>query len=345
MKRSDIIAVMSGDDRSTGGTMLRAGLSVATPFYRAAIAARNAMFNAGLRKPARLPRPVVSVGNITTGGTGKTPMVCELARRIPGAAVLLRGYRAAEGHSGDEATMLQRELGEAVPVEANPDRVAGAAAVLGRRPDVQTFILDDGFQHRQVHRDVDMVLIDALNPFGFGRLLPRGLLREPPEALRRADAVIVTRADQVEAGALRELDRKIESLSGRPPVAHAAHQWACLRDHLGNEAALAAITGRRVAAITGLGNPAGFEHSLQSHCASVAMTTRFDDHHAYTADEVQHLLQSAQHAGCEAVVTTEKDFTKWPAIDPPLPVYRAVVRMVFLDGEAELAKLLNSVQA
>jgi tetraacyldisaccharide 4'-kinase len=321
--------------------MLRAGMSAATPFYRAAVAARNAMFNTGIRKPARLPRPAISVGNITTGGTGKTPMVCELARRLDKPAVLLRGYRAAEGHSGDEATMLQHELGEAVPVEANPDRVAGAAAVLGRRPDVQAFILDDGFQHRQVHRDLDLVLIDALNPFGFGRLLPRGLLREPPGALRRADAVIVTRADQVEAGALRELDRKIESLSGRPPIAHAAHQWACLCDHLGNEVALATIGNRQVAAVTGLGNPAGFERSLQSHCAGVALTTRFDDHHAYTAEEVEHLLQSAHAAGCDAVVTTEKDFTKWPAINPPLPVYRAVVRMVFLDGEAALVELMR----
>ncbi|MEZ6191533.1 MAG: tetraacyldisaccharide 4'-kinase [Phycisphaerales bacterium] len=231
MNHARLYDIMSGNAPGPAAAATRLGLSALAPAYRLAVALRNKQFDAGLRKPAKLPRPVISVGNLTTGGTGKTPMVIELARRLLNQnhkpAILLRGYmKEGATASSDEAVELQRELGSAVPVMPNPDRTEGARQVLEKHPEVTVFILDDGFQHRQVHRDLDLVLIDATRPFGFNHLLPRGLLREPARNLRRAHAVILTRCDLITPSELAALDRQIESLTGKPPTAHAATPWS-----------------------------------------------------------------------------------------------------------------------
>ncbi len=194
------------------------------------------------------------------------------------------------------------------------------------------FLLDDGFQHRRVARDLDLVLIDATRPFGFDHVLPRGLLREPPRNLRRADAVIVTRADQITTDALRDLDRRIERYAGRPPIAHTVHAWANAD----------AFTGRTVLAACGIGNPEAFRATLAKHAGSIADFQAFDDHHAYTAEGLRALFDRAVAAGADAVVTTEKDYVKWrPLLDasdasPPLPILRPRVSIAFLDGQAAL---------
>ncbi|MCG8511455.1 MAG: tetraacyldisaccharide 4'-kinase, partial [Rhodospirillales bacterium] len=219
---------MSGEATGLLAAAARGGLALAEPVYRAVVSARNKRFDNGKRTIARLPRPVISVGNITTGGTGKTPMVIHLARLLHEAghrpAVLLRGYKADPEHpqASDEAAELTAALDGIAYVEANPNRVESARRVLDNHPNADVFLLDDGFQHRQVHRDLDMVLIDAMCPFGHDHLLPRGLLREPMKNLARADAVVVTRADQVEPGKLKEIDQRIVAMHGKPPIAHAA---------------------------------------------------------------------------------------------------------------------------
>ena len=193
------LAVIDGSEQSLAASAARSGLALLEPSYTLAIAARNTLFDKHLRRTRHLLHPVISIGNLTTGGTGKTPMVIDLARRLRALgrrpAILTRGYKSTDGFS-DEAAVMQLELGQDMPVEVNGDRAAGAAAVLARAPRTDVFLLDDGFQHRQIHRDLDIVLIDATCPFGYGHLLPRGLLREPKVNLARADAVIVTRADQ-----------------------------------------------------------------------------------------------------------------------------------------------------
>ncbi len=323
--------IASGQDRSCTGAIARLGFSVLSPFYRLAVAVRNAMFDAGLRRPVKLPRRTISVGNLTTGGTGKTPMVIELARRLVARgerpAVLLRGYKSVDGQS-DEATLLREALGSGVPVEANPSRVAGAAAVLARDESVTCILLDDGFQHRQVDRDVDIVLIDATEPFGYGRLLPRGLLREPIDSLRRADAVIVTRADQGDVA-----DPRVR------PMARVAYTWRHLLDAQGDEHPLTCLAGQNVLGICGVGNPLAFERSLKQHAAD-ADVAAFDDHHHYTTDEITALVQERKP---QAVVTTEKDWVKWRqlSLNVDVPVYRAVLGVDFLDGGEALDALLT----
>jgi tetraacyldisaccharide 4'-kinase len=205
------------------------------PLYRGAICLRNAAFDRGWRAIHRPHVPVISIGNITTGGTGKTPMVACIVGKLQALgrrpAVLMRGYHRDRAGRSDEQELLH-ELLPGVPVLAQPDRVAAAQRLQREHPDANVIVLDDGFQHRPIGRDLDIVLIDATNPFGFGRLLPRGLLREPPAELQRADAVIVTRADTLTGEQRTALDRQIKALHGHPPLAHTAHVWAGVMDEL-----------------------------------------------------------------------------------------------------------------
>ena len=345
-------SIISGSDRSASAAATRAALAVLEPGYRLAVAARNMTFNADLRRPRRLPKPVISIGNLTTGGTGKTPTVVMLARKLQDMghhpAVLLRGYRSVNGIS-DEASLLAAELGSTVPVAADPDRIAAAHDVLACDSRVDVLVLDDGFQHRQVYRDLDIVLVDATEPFGFGHVLPRGLLREPKRNLRRADAIIVTRADQVSGEAVAQLDRTIEALAGRPPTAHAVCRWIELVDQNDQPTPLEALASLNVLAAAGIGNNAAFARSVDEHAGSVAAAIEYPDHHAYTRQDLDHVLTRARQADADAVVTTAKDWVKWKALCWPdeasVPAYRPTVRIDLLDGADAMFRLLQEAMS
>ena len=344
-----LIRVQSGADRDAAAAALRVASNMGVPPYRFVVGVRNRVYGLGLRRARRLGRPTVSVGNLTAGGTGKTPMVIEVCRRLEAMghrpAVLLRGYEPAglETKQGsDEAAVLRGALG-AVPVHPDWSRVRGAKAVLDKHPETSVFVLDDGFQHRRAYRDLDLVLIDATRPFGFGRLLPRGLLREPVGALRRADAVVVTRADRVPAGELAAVDRRVERVTGREPLAHAAHHWAELK--AGHRVQpVSRLKGLAVLGVSGIGNPADFEAKLRAEAGRVVGMLAFDDHHAYSRSEVSGVLHHAEERGAEAVVTTEKDWVKWRrlagGVKATLPVYRPIVRMAMLRGGEALGERL-----
>ncbi len=353
MNHSRLISIMRGEDRSAVGHLSRLGLGALAAFYGVGVAVRNATFDTRLRKPARLGRSTISVGNLTTGGTGKTPMVVELARRLAAngtrPAVLLRGYRANNGHS-DEATLLHDELGSDIPVVANPNRVHAAHTAVSHCNDIRVFVLDDGFQHRQVHRDLDLVLIDATRPFGFDHLLPRGMLREPTRNLARADAVIVTRADQAEPDILRRLDRQIERLAHRPPIAHASHQWTGYLDQSDNRCPLNHLADRRVVGVCGIANPAAFGRSLKQHAPTTLTVVSQPDHHIYAAADLRAQLNTiAEREHPDAFVTTGKDWVKWRPLlaghQPPQPVYRPILRISFLDGADNVDALLRQALA
>jgi tetraacyldisaccharide 4'-kinase len=343
--------LMSGRNRRASASLSRAGLLAAVPFYRAAVAVRNTAYDRGAVKPHRLPVPVVSVGNITTGGTGKTPVVIEIVRRLrrKGAspAILLRGYKSRDGQS-DEALVLEHELGGDVPMRADPDRVAGFTHVKQQHSDTNMVVLDDGFQHRRVHRNLDIVLIDATNPFGHEHLLPRGLLREPAANLRRADAAIVTRADEVDRDTLAAIDRRVASITGRGPIAHAAHVWSGLLNEHDEPADLTALADLAVAAVCGIGNPGSFKRALKRHAGSIAWFEDNPDHTPYTPAHCERILAAAGNA--DALVTTEKDWVKLRhglPMDgkPPIRVYRPVLRIDMLDGSDAIDTLLDQCLA
>ncbi len=342
-----IVAVLSGERRTPGAAALRAVARCAEPFYTAAIRVRNDRFDTRRRKAHRAHVPVVSIGNLTTGGTGKTPMVIHVAQRLAEAglkpAVVLRGYKADRRGNSDEAQLLGAELPGA-PVIVNPDRVAAARFAQTHHPEVDVLVLDDAFQHRRIARDFDMVLIDATNPFGFDHLLPRGLLREPPDSLARADAVVITRADQVSLAELDQLDRRIAHHHGRQPVARCVHHW---RHTLDEHGAHAPTAGARVFAFCGIGNPAAFFHQIETRLEMVGARS-FADHHDYTAADVDALCDQAERRGAKALLTTEKDWVKLNRVleshPSRLPVWRAHLEIEFSRGRDALAgRLLAAV--
>jgi tetraacyldisaccharide 4'-kinase len=350
--------VMSGRERGPRAALLRAAMAAVEPIYGAVTASRNRLFDVGILRSHRLPRPVVSVGNITTGGTGKTPVVRWLAEglrdRGKRVAILSRGYGATPGQLGDEQLMLQRLLHAddaraQVTLVANPDRTAAARRVLHERPEVDVFVLDDAFQHRRVRRDFDLVLINATSPFGYGRVLPRGMLREPLRGLMRANAVIITHADRVAADELDAIERQIRKWNVAAPVYHAAHAHAGFRR--GADATmhpLGDLRDRNVFAFCGIGDPETFLRQLQSAGGRAAGHRWFADHHHYTPQDLATLRREAAAAGADVLLTTEKDWAKLERIpsvhDGHPPVWRVDMRIQFFgSGEALLLEQLSGV--
>lgn len=337
---------MSGEDASMRGGCLRACLLAAVPAYALGQALCSAGFTTGLKRSYALDRPTICVGNLTTGGTGKTPMVGwvvgQLLERGHRPCILLRGYRG-----GDEAQEHQQRWGEAVKVEPNPDRVAAAKMALADDPSIDCFVLDDGFQHRRAKRDLDLVLIDATNPWGYGHMLPRGLMREPKSALKRADAVIVTRSDLVDHGVLTKLNSEIESLTGKPPIAHAEHAWVGLVDTKDDVHDLSVLQDQTVMGVVGIGNPAAFETTLAQQVKLMVHCEALPDHHGYTRKQLLRLIDLGKTAGAQSIVTTEKDWVKWASLledeSIDLPIYRAALSMRFTDGGDDLSALFSVV--
>jgi tetraacyldisaccharide 4'-kinase len=327
MTPQEIHAILSGESRTLGAMSLRCLLAAAEPGYALAMTLRNIAFDRRWRKVHNLGRRTISVGNLTTGGTGKTPFVIDITRRLVAKgkrpAVLLRGYRgrtkqdkSSQSIDSDEAQMLAAELGPEVPVHANPDRVAGAAAVLRSDERIDTFVLDDAFQHRRAARDLDIVLIDATLPWGLGHVLPRGLLREPVRGLRRADAVVITRADRVDERALEKLASEIRTITGREPTAVVSQRWTGLREGASSRTEVSSIRGSRgsrgsrVLGLCAIGNPQQFFDTLAAECDLVDRLS-FADHHHFTEADISTIAQRARTHQAQALVMTEKDWVKF----------------------------------
>jgi len=295
----------------------RALLWPAEATYGAVVCVRDLFYGRGWLKAHRAGLPVISVGNITAGGTGKTPLVAWLARfllaRGHSPAILSRGYGQDAGLGVDDENAMLASLVPEAPVVVNPDRLEGAR-LAREHAGVDVLILDDGFQHRRIARDLDIVLLDALMPFGGGHLLPCGYLREPPGALGRADVVVLTRTDLVEPERLEEIKERVVRYAPHAAVACCVHNPCKLteisRGQAGPEVPLGRLAHGRWAAFCGIGNPDGFRRTLEKLGAQVAVFFAFPDHHPYRAREVERVLQAATAAGCEGVVTTQKDAAK-----------------------------------
>lgn len=306
----DFDPLMSGHRRGPAALVIRGGLRVASWGYRAAVAVRNRKFDRG-QGIERIDAPVLCVGNLTTGGTGKTPVVCTIATRLRDrgirVAIVSRGYGRGEAGVNDEAMELYDRLPD-VPHVQDADRVA-AAKIAVDELDSQFILMDDGFGHRRLHRDANVILIDATRPFGYGYLLPRGLLREPIHSIRRAALVILTRCDQVDASTLTQIEKRIRSAySG--PILHSCHIAGSLRDHLGGQHTIDGLIGRSIGLISAIGNPDAFEHSIKSLGGNVVAHRRLPDHAAMDAETMSDLRQWASATPAEMLVCTHKDLVK-----------------------------------
>lgn len=254
----------------------------------------------------RLPYPVISVGNLTWGGTGKTPFVEYLARkigmhrRVP--LVLTRGY------SHDEALELQNHLPTAV-IGVGKDRAKVAARVQQEKRHVDVAILDDGLQHQALERDVDIVVVNSLNPFGNGKLIPRGILREPLIVMKRAAIVVLTHVNLVSPEELKKLKEKISGLAPQAQIVETLMEVLFLyRAKTKVRTAIEKMAGRRVATFAAVGTPRSFQLVLQRFQLKTVRNFEFLDHHEYTQEELLKIKEVAQSAGSEEIITTEKDF-------------------------------------
>jgi tetraacyldisaccharide 4'-kinase len=305
-------ALVTGERRGPQAALLRLGLRMASVPYGMATAVRNRLFDRGWKQVQRAGVPVVSIGNLTVGGTGKTPCVEYVARRLRQwerqVAILSRGYGSDTGPN-DEALVLEANLPD-VPHLQGADRVA-LAKIAVEELESDVLVLDDGFQHRRLGRDLDLVLVDATRPWGWGYLLPRGLLRESPRGLRRAGAILLTRCDQAAAAAIAHLKDQLARLAPQAPVLETSHQATVWIDAEERSCPLERFQGRTVAAFCGLGNPDAFRRTLHDLGMTVRAFRTFPDHHAYTRPDVEALLSWARQEATEGVVvTTQKDLVK-----------------------------------
>lgn len=339
-------ALVGGERRGPLATASRVGLRVASWPYGLAARARNGAFDRGWKRVHRAAVPVVSVGNLTLGGTGKTPCVEWVARffrtRDVRVTILSRGYGSAAGRN-DEAMVLEENLPD-VPHLQGADRVALAATAV-EELEAELLVLDDGFQHRRLHRDLDVVLIDATRPPTRDYLFPRGTLREPASGLRRAGAILLTRCDQVPASEVEAIRAWLDRRFPAVPVATTEHRPTELVGSDGATAAVESLAGKAVGAFCGIGNPAAFRRTLEALGASVADFRAFPDHHAYTRDDVNDLTRWAESLPANAVIaTTQKDWVKLrvPAL-AGRPLWAVRVGLTFRAGEAAFAAVLARV--
>ena len=326
--------------------------------YGAITKTRLSLYRRGTFHTTRLERPVISIGNITTGGTGKTPLVEWVSRKLAAkgkkVCILTRGYGRKDPHlqvivsdgygvlaspseAGDEPYLLATSLSGLAAVISSADRIAaGQEAIKDFGTDC--FVLDDGFQHLRLARDLNIVTIDATNPWGGGTLLPYGRLRENPEGLRRADCVVITRCDQVQD--LEALRADLARLTDNRPIFHSqmrTSRVSALKNGAGTLAPPA-----RIAAFCAVGNPSSFNEHVRHAGFEIAQSTSFPDHHAYSQEEIDSITRSAQNAGATALITTAKDAVKLRSMSFSLPCYVLEIEIA-IDNSEELTQLISAV--
>ena len=344
--------IISGETRGGRAACLRLLLRIAGGVYGMLIYVRNRLYDKGILKSISLPVPVICVGNITTGGTGKTPMVIWICRylreRGKKVVVLSRGYKGESEDGNEEVQMLRRSVPE-VPVVVDPDRVRGGReAMVKYRPDV--IVLDDGFQHRRLGRELDIVMIDVTCPFGYGHLLPRGLLREPLKELRRAGVFVLSRCDQISDEHGDEIVARLgregsdRGLKREKCIIRSRHEPKGLYNTAEKEVPLEELSGRKVGAFCGIGNPESFLATLRKLGAEVAGREFFPDHGTYKSNDPDRLAKWGRERGADWLVTTQKDWVKLreiPGAKGLDNLYWLQVEMTLSQGREQLQREID----
>jgi tetraacyldisaccharide 4'-kinase len=330
------------DDNNNTYTWLAPILFVASTVYGGAVKLRRAFYNSGIFKSKKLPCVIISIGNIVAGGTGKTPMTMYVSETVEQwgykTVIVSRGYKGkAERHggvvsdgrsllmtpeaAGDEPYMMAEKLNK-VPVVVGKDRVKmGRLAIREFNPDV--LVLDDGFQHLRLQRDVDIVLLDYRKPFGNGHLLPRGVLREPVSSLSGTDAIILTKSEGVRDRKILPLIEKIRSFSGKAPVYQAIYDPFVYKVNKGKKKKFGlnmpgaeryrseSIAGRTVFAFSGLADNHQFRRTIEGLRCKLCGFMEFPDHYSYTKKDLEEISNAAQKKQSDSLVTSEKDYVRF----------------------------------
>ncbi len=340
--------VISGDAKGIGASSARAALSILSGAYLAGLKTRQAAYTLGLMRREKVDAKVVSIGNITAGGTGKTPATIHFARAFleegRSVVVLSRGYGRttpidepiavsdmntillSPKEAGDEPYLIAGKL-PGVPVVVCGKRVKGARFAIEKfAPDV--ILLDDGFQHVALARDEDIVVIDCSIPFGFGHLLPRGLLREPLSGLSRATRFLLTHAGEHEHGGVVETLKAINPTADILKSRHCPVGLAELEG--GGKVPCDRLSGKKVLALSSIGNPNAFEETLRRLGAEITHSITFKDHHWYDSADIGKIEEAAATTGVDHIVTTEKDGVRLALVSKPLK------KLLMLEIELEI---------
>ena len=356
-----LLKVISKETRGKRASWLRAFLRGLSWIFYNLVQLRLWLHKHRILRASTLGCQVISVGNVTVGGTGKTPIVETFARSLTDkgrkVAILSRGYKSRKtpfwekilkreerlprvvsdgeklllnsDRAGDEPYMLASNLRN-VSVLVDKDRVkAGKYAI--RKLGCDTLVLDDGFQYLKLQHRLDIVLVDYTNPFGYNRVLPRGLLREPARNIKRAGFIFITKCPPEGAP---ELKAKLRELNPHAEISECRHSSKYLQNvYTREQTDLTAIRGKRVAAISGIAVPQGFEDGLRRLGADVVYKARYADHHRYTQQEIIETINQSVEAGAEMILTTEKDAVRFPRIERcDLPVIYLRVEIEMLSG-------------
>lgn len=306
-------------------------LTLLSHIYRLIWVIRKRLYDSGLLKTRRLPCPVICVGNLTTGGTGKTPAVITLSRLLSrynhNPSILSRGYKrrskapvllvsdgksilATPEESGDEPYLIASSL-KNIPVIVGADRYR-SGIYSSKHTGADIFILDDGYQHLQLHRDMNILLMDASNPYGNGHMLPKGILREPLNGISRADCVIVTRSN--EGGGIN-IETLVRKYNRNAPLFYASYKTTDITAPDGQSYGVNAIPGKRVFIFSGIANPGSFRKSIEYLGATVAGELSYPDHYWYKKEDIQKIINDASAVSADAVITTAKDAVRLHGTD------------------------------
>ena len=286
--------------------IIRPLLILMSLLYLSAIKARSLLYINGIFKSSRLSFPVISIGNITWGGTGKTPLaeaisshLCSEGKKV---TLLTRGY------GSDEDRSMAKNL-KGVKIITGSNRLSNAL-FQQQKGATDLFILDDGFQHFKIRRNVDIVTVNATEPFGNNHLIPAGILREPLSSFSRADMIVLTKCDLVSEARLAEIKAYIKKINYPADIFESVHEPELLYTRDGNTHPLEYLKGKTVSAVSGLGDNSSFITTLKNLGADVAAENSYMDHHQYTDDDLIAIHDTAKEKRIKTVVTTEKDWVK-----------------------------------
>ncbi len=319
--------------------------------YRVLCSLRLFFYQHGIWKQKKLRAKVISVGNITLGGTGKTPLVIYLAEKLKGknekVAILTRGYKRKKKEmveltqktkdkiswedAGDEPYLLAKRLSD-VSILVTKHRCRSGDYVVEKH-NAQFLLLDDGFQHLKLFRDLDIVVIDSVNPFGSGRLLPAGILREPLTSLKRANVLVLTKTDQ--GSHKDELIRRLNQLNPKAPIVESVYRIRSVEKLFeGSAINFKELENKKALAFSGIGNPKSFESSLKQLKILILKHRRFPDHFPYRKENIFSLTQEAERIGADIIITTEKDSVRIPFINRmQIPFYVLKIDLKITSGE------------
>ena len=323
--------------------------------YGAITRSRTALYERGTFRTFKLERPVISIGNITTGGTGKTPLVEWVARVLASSGkkvcILTRGYGREDSRNrvlvsdgttvfadplkaGDEPFLLATDLVGVAAVVSDADRLAAGQGAI-RHLATDCFVLDDGFQHLQLARDLNIVTVDATDPWGSRRMLPYGRLREPLTALKRADCIVLTRCEQIDD--LKPILTEIAKRAGDRPIFHARMRTRRISSiHQGTDPQ----PPKPIAAFCAVGNPQSFFAHLKREGYEPVLQKSFRDHHVYTEGDVSLLSNTARHAGAQSFITTAKDAVKLRGLRFEIPCYSLEIDLE-IENDSELKRMIH----